>query len=106
MFQHFGNRLKRDLKQLVDRRLDINALSSGSSIKASSSPKRETDWSQLYSYSHLALKLRLYLTNVNGMPPNASILHHLTSHRYAVWFGGSLLASLVGGLQSVSRRED
>lgn len=43
MFQHFGNRLKRDLKQLVDRRLDINALSSGSSIKASSSPKRETD---------------------------------------------------------------
>lgn len=33
MFQHFGNRLKRDLKQLVDRRLDISALSSGSSIK-------------------------------------------------------------------------
>jgi hypothetical protein len=33
MFQHFGNRLKRDLKQLVDRRLDSSALSSGSSMK-------------------------------------------------------------------------
>jgi actin-related protein 3 len=41
MFQHFGNRLKRDLKQLVDRRLDISALSSGSSIKVS------------HSYSHM-----------------------------------------------------
>ncbi|KAG5339287.1 Arp2/3 complex subunit, actin nucleation center [Termitomyces sp. Mn162] len=29
MFQHFGNRLKRDLKQLVDRRLDASALASG-----------------------------------------------------------------------------
>ena len=33
MFQNFGNRLKRDLKHLVDRRLDISALNSGSSVK-------------------------------------------------------------------------
>ena len=30
MFQHFGQRLKRDLKQLVDRRLDGSVLASGS----------------------------------------------------------------------------
>jgi hypothetical protein len=35
MFQHFGQRLKRDLKQLVDRRLDQSAVLSGSAIKAS-----------------------------------------------------------------------
>jgi actin-related protein 3 len=33
MFQHFGQRLKRDLKQLVDRRLEDSALTSGSVIK-------------------------------------------------------------------------
>ena len=31
MFQHFGQRLKRDLKQLVDRRLDASVVASGSS---------------------------------------------------------------------------
>ncbi|KAF5392200.1 hypothetical protein D9757_001413 [Collybiopsis confluens] len=36
MFQHFGNRLKRDLKQLVDRRLDASALASGSVLKVRS----------------------------------------------------------------------
>ena len=30
MFQHFGQRLKRDLKQLVDQRLDASVLASGS----------------------------------------------------------------------------
>ena len=33
MFTHFGQRLKRDLKQLVDRRLEASVLSSGSSVK-------------------------------------------------------------------------
>ncbi|KAJ2916599.1 hypothetical protein MD484_g3811, partial [Candolleomyces efflorescens] len=35
MFQHFGNRLKRDLKQLVDRRLDQSAVISGSAVRSS-----------------------------------------------------------------------
>jgi hypothetical protein len=30
MFQYFGQRLKRDLKQLVDRRLELSVISSGS----------------------------------------------------------------------------
>jgi actin-related protein 3 len=33
MFQHFGQRLKRDLKQLVDRRLDASVMASGSMQK-------------------------------------------------------------------------
>ena len=35
MFQHFGNRLKRDLKQLVERRLDASVTASGSLQKVS-----------------------------------------------------------------------
>ena len=35
MFQHFGNRLKRDLKHLVDRRLDASVTASGSLQKVS-----------------------------------------------------------------------
>ena len=35
MFQHFGQRLKRDLKQLVDRRLDASVVASGSILKVS-----------------------------------------------------------------------
>ena len=33
MFQHFDQRLKRDLKQLVGRRLELSAISSGSAQK-------------------------------------------------------------------------
>jgi hypothetical protein len=38
MFQHFGNRLKRDLKHLVDRRLDASVTASGSLQKVSIFP--------------------------------------------------------------------
>ncbi|KAI0925961.1 Arp2/3 complex subunit, actin nucleation center [Taiwanofungus camphoratus] len=35
MFTHFGQRLKRDLKQLVDRRLDASVAASGSHLRSS-----------------------------------------------------------------------
>jgi len=38
MFQHFGNRLKRDLKQLVDRRLDASVMASGSVLRVREIP--------------------------------------------------------------------
>ena len=63
MFQHFGQRLKRDLKQIVDRRLEASAISSGSRVQSS------------------------------GV--EVDVISH-KRQRYAVWFGGSLLASLVG----------
>ncbi|KAI0279726.1 actin actin-like protein [Russula aff. rugulosa BPL654] len=61
MFQHFGQRLKRDLKQLVDRRLEASMVASGSALKSS------------------------------GV--DVDVITH-KRQRYAVWFGGSLLASL------------
>jgi len=61
MFQHFGQRLKRDLKQLVDRRLDASVTASGSLQKSS------------------------------GV--EVEVISH-KRQRYAVWFGGSLMASL------------
>jgi hypothetical protein len=35
MFQHFGQRLKRDLKLIVDRRLEASAAASGSAQRSS-----------------------------------------------------------------------
>jgi len=61
MFQHFGNRLKRDLKQLVDHRLSSSVAASGSAMQSS------------------------------GV--EVDVISH-KRQRYAVWFGGSLLASL------------
>ncbi|KAH8823003.1 actin-related protein Arp3 [Flagelloscypha sp. PMI_526] len=61
MFNHFGNRLKRDIKLIVDRRLDASVASSGSLLKSS------------------------------GVP--VEVISH-KRQRYAVWYGGSLLASL------------
>jgi len=40
MFQHFGNRLKRDLKQIVDRRLDASVVASGSLTKVKSQQQK------------------------------------------------------------------
>lgn len=36
MFQHFGQRLKRDLKHIVDRRLEASAVASGSQVRVRS----------------------------------------------------------------------
>lgn len=38
MFQHFGQRLKRDLKQLVDQRLEASAIASGSAQRVDLDP--------------------------------------------------------------------
>jgi actin-related protein 3 len=35
MFQYFGQRLKRDIKHIVDRRLDASTVASGSILKVS-----------------------------------------------------------------------
>jgi hypothetical protein len=65
MFQHFGQRLKRDLKLLVDRRLDASVLASGSMLKV-------ILWLPVIviipqsSPSHLGLKSTLSLINAKG----------------------------------------
>ena len=67
MFQHFGQRLKRDIKQIVDRRLEHSQQTSGSRVASS------------------------------GV--DVDVISH-KRQRYAVWFGGSLLASLPEFYQS------
>ena len=62
MFRDFGRRLQRDIKRVVDARLNVSEMLSGGRIK----PK----------------------------PIDVQVVsHHM--QRYAVWFGGSMLASTV-----------
>jgi hypothetical protein len=73
MFQHFGNRLKRDLKQLVDRRLDASVTASGSHLRVSdprtllrSRASRSDELIHFTSLSLLASKLTSSLINASG----------------------------------------
>jgi hypothetical protein len=79
MFQHFGQRLKRDLKLLVDRRLEASAVSSKSTLKVC---------------AHIRLIFVALITSWQSSGVEVDVISH-KRQRYAVWFGGSLLASLV-----------
>jgi actin-related protein 3 len=70
MFKDFGRRLQRDIKKLVDNRMQANI-------------------ARLGALAH------------NAPPPAIDvnvISHHM--QRYAVWFGGSMLASTVSTIAS------
>ena len=67
MFQHFGNRLKRDLKQIVDRRLEDNALASGSQVKVSHDNTKIYSYDLPVPFSRLVSRLMSSLTNVSVM---------------------------------------
>ena len=77
MFTHFGQRLKRDLKQLVDRRLEASAQTSGSVVKVSifqhprNSHSNETPLS-----SRPEWKLKSFLINDKDMQ-SGSVVHYL-----------------------------
>lgn len=64
MFKDFGRRLQRDIKKHVDKRLDLNIARIGSNMRGSAQPQK---------------------IDVNV------ISHQM--QRFAVWFGGSMLAS-------------
>ena len=83
MFQHFGQRLKRDLKQIVDRRLETTALASGSQVKVCEG-------------SH-SFRLTTDISPDQSSGVEVDVISH-KRQRYAVWFGGSLMASLVSAL--------
>ena len=67
MFQHFGNRLKRDLKQIVDARLDASVAASGSHLRVS--VMLLCGWCSMAhdAYSRPASKSMLSRTSVNGL---------------------------------------
>jgi len=96
MFQHFGQRLKRDLKQLVDRRLEASVVSSGSTKKVC------IQIFSFFPFSHKATVVRCGRGCHFAQAPavRSGVLSIVLTQidlflRYAVWFGGSLLASLV-----------
>jgi len=106
MYQHFGNRLKRDLQELVDRRLETGALASGSAqrvrpplcsdpfpvgspIPSSTSVVRRRGQCYFAQTPAVRCYLCLKFCEADCTFPRSS---------YAVWFGGSMLASLVGTL--------
>ena len=78
MFDHFDKRLKRDIKQIVDRRIEASETSSGSHMRV-----------RFPSANRILLTNSLQSTGVD-----VNVISH-KRQRYAVWFGGSLLASLV-----------
>jgi actin-related protein 3 len=78
MFQHFGQRLKRDLKQLVDRRLDASVTASGSVLKVRQvySSSASTRKYLLISFlsSLLALKWMSSHINANDTQSGSAVL--------------------------------
>lgn len=66
MFRRFGDRLKVELKQIVDRRLDASALASGSNLKVFISICIPTFECLILEISLLVLKSMLFLTSDRG----------------------------------------
>lgn len=68
MFTHFGQRLKRDLKQLVDRRLEASAVASGSvqRVRWSFSDTLDSSTNPDWHSSLPALRSMLSRTSANG----------------------------------------
>ena len=73
MFTHFGQRLKRDLKQLVDRRLEASAISSGSAQKVSVHSLSTSLHSSYYD-SRLELRSMSLATNARDMQCGSVVL--------------------------------
>jgi hypothetical protein len=74
MFQHFGQRLKRDLKQLVDHRLEASAISSGSVQKVGALQHDQPSDSSYYD-SRPALTSMSFPTNARGMQYGSVVLY-------------------------------
>jgi actin-related protein 3 len=83
MFDHFGRRLQRDLKHIVDTRIQTSEALSGGLMRVRLLP---LPWPG----SSLTSFLLPRTTKSTGV--NVNVVSH-KKQRYAVWFGGSLLAS-------------
>lgn len=98
MFKDFGRRLQRDVKRSVDRRLKISEELSGGRIKVANYHHPLG-----HSSVHCCLMgLHKYFSPHPHPPPphtqptpiDVQVITH-NMQRYAVWFGGSMLASTV-----------
>ena len=78
MFQHFGQRLKRDLKQIVDRRLEANAVASGSTQRVRLYYAVGFSYLELFFGSLLVSRSMLSPTSANGALQSLDWLFKLT----------------------------
>ena len=85
MFKDFGRRLQRDLKRTVEQRLQVSFELSGGKLKVMPP--------SIYLYViTILIPIVPFLMQPKPIDVNV-ITHHM--QRYAVWFGGSMLASTV-----------
>ncbi len=84
MFKDFGRRLQRDLKRTVEQRLQVSFELSGGKLKVGGA-------SDLHRCDCL---IPIIPFPMQPKPIDVNVItHHM--QRYAVWFGGSMLASTV-----------
>lgn len=88
MFRDFGRRLQRDLKRTVDARLKMSEELSGGKLKV------RTKTAQDVSRKWFSVGIDGCCVPFQPKPVDVQVItHHM--QRYAVWFGGSMLASTV-----------
>lgn len=93
MFKDFGKRLQRDIKRSVDARLRISESLSDGRIKVSHFIFVINCCYVFFLNSHQFIHLSL----PQPKPIDVQVIsHHM--QRYAVWFGGSMLASTVSSI--------
>lgn len=96
MFRDIGRRLQRDIKRSVDARLRISENLSEGRIKV-----RCHSVTQCSKTSYLTISV-LSFSLFQPKPIDVNVIsHHM--QRYAVWFGGSMLASTVSIVDTVCR---
>ncbi len=87
MFKDFGKRLQRDIKHIVDGRIAASEAASGGHMRVRGSAA--VSWHRL-----IALPRQSTGIEVN-------VISH-KRQRYAVWYGGSLMASAVSHVIALS----
>ena len=82
MFKDFGRRLQRDLKRTVEQRLAVSFELSGGKLKVGG------------ANAYCGRGFIIHSSFPQPKPIDVNVItHHM--QRYAVWFGGSMLASTV-----------
>ena len=97
MFKDFGRRLERDLKRMVETRLKETEEASGGRLKVTllKLPRIRCTIEQFSNTVYLLLNNQYLIDKLfQPTPIDVQVISH-EMQRYAVWFGGSMLASTV-----------
>jgi actin-related protein 3 len=89
MFKNFSQRLKRDLKSIVDQRVALSESLSGGSMRV-----RSLGLACLAPRLNPTLTFPFLCNASQSSGVEVNVISH-SKQRYAVWYGGSMMASLV-----------